>query len=204
MRGESLVAGSGGDRRSRGRRGARPVPPARRATVVSATRGCSFAEPTGEFAAQPGTIGRSARRFVRGHIPVSANPRACMFDVLETAGTELLARPYRERRAILEDLFARDTLAAPLTLCPASSDRATALDWLDPAWGTASIEGVVVKGTGQSYQAGKRGWVKVRNMMNPAYPYAARHRFARSLPVPPDGRGKGKGKESSLLATLKL
>ncbi|WP_369252058.1 ATP-dependent DNA ligase [Streptomyces sp. R41] len=87
---------------------------------------------------------------------------AWLFDVLEVAGAVLVARPYRERRAVLEDLFARDVLTAPFTLCPATTDRATAVDWLDPAWGTVGIEGVVVKGTEQAYAMGKRGWVKVR------------------------------------------
>ncbi|MFE9112268.1 hypothetical protein ACFYN9_21980 [Streptomyces collinus] len=36
--------------------------------------------------------------------PESANPCAFVFDVLESGNTELLDRPYRERRAILEDL----------------------------------------------------------------------------------------------------
>ncbi|MFJ6930644.1 hypothetical protein ACIQUP_25480 [Streptomyces nigra] len=39
-----------------------------------------------------------------------------MFDVLEAGGKELLDRPYRERRAMLEDLFARDVLG-PRSSC---------------------------------------------------------------------------------------
>jgi ATP-dependent DNA ligase len=53
--------------------------------------------------------------------------------------------------------------AAPFVLCPATTDRATAEDWLDPAWGAAGIEGVVVKGLDQKYQPGRRGWIKVRS-----------------------------------------
>ncbi|MFE6097762.1 hypothetical protein ACFQ7M_38245 [Streptomyces massasporeus] len=86
-----------------------------------------------------------------------------MFDVLEVGGTELLRRPYVERRAVLEDLFTRDVLAAPFTLCPSTTDRATALDWLDPSWGAVGIEGVVLKGTAQPYLPGKRAWIKVRS-----------------------------------------
>ncbi|MFB8760568.1 ATP-dependent DNA ligase [Streptomyces nigra] len=86
-----------------------------------------------------------------------------MFDVLEVGGRELLDRPYRERRAMLEDLFARDVLGAPFTLCPATTDRATALEWLDPAWGEVGIEGVVVKGSEQRYLPGRRAWIKVRS-----------------------------------------
>ncbi|WP_078532519.1 ATP-dependent DNA ligase [Streptomyces hokutonensis] len=85
-----------------------------------------------------------------------------VFDVLQTGTTELLTRPYRERRAVLEGLFAREALTAPFTLCPSTANRATALDWLDPAWGAAGIEGVVVKGASQLYLPGRRAWIKVR------------------------------------------
>jgi ATP-dependent DNA ligase len=115
-----------------------------------------------------GELQRRARRRGRGAVQAAAERPAYLivFDVLEAGGTELLARPYRERRAILEDLFAREVLAAPFTLCPATGDRATALDWLDPAWGTVGIEGVVIKGGGQPYLPGRRAWIKVRNRMN--------------------------------------
>ncbi|MGQ4436641.1 MULTISPECIES: ATP-dependent DNA ligase [unclassified Streptomyces] len=49
-----------------------------------------------------------------------------VYDVLEAAGVEQLARPYRECRAVLEDPFARGVLGAPFTLCPSTSDRSTA------------------------------------------------------------------------------
>jgi len=71
----------------------------------------------------------------------SANSRASVFDLLEHAGTELLDRPYRERRATLDDLVAREILCAPFTLMPATPDRATALEWLDPSWGAVGVEG---------------------------------------------------------------
>ncbi|MFD5742594.1 hypothetical protein ACFXJM_37730 [Streptomyces massasporeus] len=86
-----------------------------------------------------------------------------VFEVLEVGGTKLLRRPYVERRAVLEDLFTRDVLAAPFTLCPSTTDRATALDWLDPSWGAVGIEGVVLKGTAQPYLPGKQAWIKVRS-----------------------------------------
>ncbi|MFF8932423.1 ATP-dependent DNA ligase [Streptomyces longwoodensis] len=86
-----------------------------------------------------------------------------VFDVLEAAGVELLDRPYWERRALLEDLFAREVLAGPFILCPATTDQATMLDWLDPAWGATGIEGVVLKGSEQKYLPGKRAWLKVRS-----------------------------------------
>ncbi|MFD1272407.1 hypothetical protein ACFQ51_12690 [Streptomyces kaempferi] len=64
-----------------------------------------------------------------------------------------------------EDLFARDVLGGPFTLCPATGDRATALAWLDPAWGAVGIEGVVPKGSEQRYLPGKRTWIRVRSRM---------------------------------------
>lgn len=111
-----------------------------------------------------GELQRRARRRGRGAAQAAKQLPAYLivFDVLESAGTELVARPYRERRAILVDLFDREVLTAPFVLCPATADRATALEWLDPAWGTAGIEGVVVKGSEQRYAMGKRGWLKVR------------------------------------------
>jgi ATP-dependent DNA ligase len=114
-----------------------------------------------------GELQRRARR--RGSSAVQAAVERpaylIVFDVLQLGDRELLARPYRERRAILEDLFAREVLAAPFTLCPATTDRAIALDWLDPAWGTAGIEGTVVKGSEQPCLPGKRAWIKVRSRL---------------------------------------
>ena len=111
-----------------------------------------------------GELQGRARRRGRSAIQAAEELPAYLivFDVLEVAGAELVSWPYRERRAALEDLFACDVLTAPFTLCPATTDRAIARDWLDPAWGTAGIEGVVVKGSEQVYAMGKRGWVKVR------------------------------------------
>ncbi|AYN43303.1 hypothetical protein D9753_35525 [Streptomyces dangxiongensis] len=49
-----------------------------------------------------------------------------------------------------------------MSLCPATTDRAAAGDWLHPAWGAAGVEGVIVKGRAQAYRPGRRGWIKVR------------------------------------------
>ncbi|MGW7334242.1 ATP-dependent DNA ligase, partial [Streptomyces sp. NPDC054840] len=51
------------------------------------------------------------------------------FDVLQLDGVELLARPYRERRARLEDLFTGHGLRAPWALCPMTTDLAKAREW---------------------------------------------------------------------------
>nr|WP_239106397.1 hypothetical protein [Streptomyces rubrogriseus] len=111
----------------------------------------------GELQARARRRGASARE-VAGARPV----HLIVFDVLETADSPLLDQPYSERRTLLEDLFADGVLAAPFVLCPATTDRATAADWLDPAWGAVGIEGVVVKGLTSRYTPGRRGWLKVR------------------------------------------
>ncbi len=100
-----------------------------------------------------GAGARQAARTTPAHLIV--------FDVLDTSDGPLLDEPYQVRRALLEELFAH-VLAAPFVLCPATTDRARAEDWLDPAWGAAGIEGVVVKGLSQKYQPARRGWIKVR------------------------------------------
>ncbi|MFD7303722.1 ATP-dependent DNA ligase [Streptomyces pharetrae] len=112
-----------------------------------------------------GELQRRARRRGRSAAQAAAEAPAYLivFDVLEADGTELLARPYRHRRAVLEERFARGDLTAPFTLCPNTLDRAMAQEWLDPAWGAAGIEGVMVKGQDQPYLPGRRAWVKVRS-----------------------------------------
>ncbi|MCI3155556.1 ATP-dependent DNA ligase [Streptomyces sp. GB4-14] len=101
-----------------------------------------------------GATARNAARTASAHLIV--------FDVLDTADGPLLDQPYQARRALLEGLFADGILGPPFALCPATTDRTTASDWLDPAWGAVGIEGVVVKGLAQTYQPGRRGWLKVR------------------------------------------
>lgn len=85
-----------------------------------------------------------------------------VFDVLEASSGQLLHPPYHERRTVLEGLFARDVLGPPFTLCPATTDRATALDLARSGLGDVGIEGVVVKGSKQRYLPGRRAWIKVR------------------------------------------
>ncbi|MFE9404857.1 hypothetical protein ACFYNY_24385 [Streptomyces sp. NPDC006530] len=51
--------------------------------------------------------------------------------VLVHAGADLTGWPYERRRAALEALFADHGLAAPLTLCPATTDTAVAAQWLE-------------------------------------------------------------------------
>lgn len=89
------------------------------------------------------------------------------FDLLQIGAEVLTGVPYRQRRARLEDLFARYELSAPWTLCPATTDPDTAAEWMAPEWGAAGIEGVVVKPASGRYRPGARGgpggWQKCRS-----------------------------------------
>ncbi|MGR4877854.1 hypothetical protein ACIPUC_00115 [Streptomyces sp. LARHCF249] len=80
----------------------------------------------------------------------------------EQDGTDLLARPYRERRRILEDLFDTHQLSPPWTLCPMTTDLAKAREWLETWTDVSGVEGILVKGMNQRYLPGSRAWYKIR------------------------------------------
>ncbi|MEV7581695.1 ATP-dependent DNA ligase [Streptomyces erythrochromogenes] len=84
------------------------------------------------------------------------------FDLLQQDGQELLARPYDERRAQLENLFAEHALTAPWTLVPQTTDLAKAREWLESWTDVSGVEGILVKPLNGRYQAGYRGWTKFR------------------------------------------
>lgn len=71
--------------------------------------------------------------------------------------------PYRERRRRLEVLFAARALSAPWTLCPMTTDPATAREWLEEWTDVSGVEGLVVKKMNQRYLPGSRGWTKIRS-----------------------------------------
>ncbi|WP_432101321.1 ATP-dependent DNA ligase [Streptomyces sp. WAC 04229] len=83
-----------------------------------------------------------------------------VFDLLRLEGTDLTPRPYQERRAMLEDLFAERGLTAPFTLCPSTTDPATARPWLE--WTTAGLEGLCFKRLTEPYRGGARAWGKYK------------------------------------------
>ncbi|MEV6809687.1 ATP-dependent DNA ligase [Streptomyces sp. NPDC051132] len=115
-----------------------------------------------------GELQRRARRRGRSAAQAAVEFPAYLmvFDVLEADGVDLLAHPYRHRRAVLEQRFAWGDLNTPFTLCPNTTDRTRAQEWLDPAWGAAGIEGVMAKGLEQPYLPGKRAWIKVRSYVS--------------------------------------
>jgi ATP-dependent DNA ligase len=84
------------------------------------------------------------------------------FDLLQLDGQELLHVPYGERRARLEQLFTDRSLSAPWTLCPETTEVATAHEWLASWTQVPGVEGLVIRGSGQRYLPGARALYKVR------------------------------------------
>ncbi|MFF7951782.1 ATP-dependent DNA ligase [Streptomyces griseorubiginosus] len=100
--------------------------------------------PTREF---PSTQGRD-----------SANRCASVFDLVHLGDTDLVSWSYARRRAALEGLFADAGLTAPFTLCPSTTDPATAREWL--TWASVGVEGLCFKRHDEPYRAGARTWTK--------------------------------------------
>lgn len=80
------------------------------------------------------------------------------FDLLHLDGDDLLDRPLCDRRALLEHLAGDRTIPGRITSSPDEAEAVLA-DAL-----AAGHEGVVVKGAGSPYEAGRRGkaWRKVK------------------------------------------
>lgn len=82
-----------------------------------------------------------------------------LFDLLSLGGDDFAGRPLSERRRALEAFF--ETLNEPkLKLSRATTDRATALRWLERSGG--ALDGVVAKRLDQPYKSGERAMVKVK------------------------------------------
>ena len=82
-----------------------------------------------------------------------------LFDLLSLDGKELAGKPLSERRAELEK-FVGSNGAPQLRLSPATSDRATALQWLARSGG--ALDGVIAKQLDEPYKPGERAMVKVK------------------------------------------
>ncbi|WP_264669567.1 ATP-dependent DNA ligase [Arthrobacter sp. VKM Ac-2550] len=82
------------------------------------------------------------------------------FDLLAVAGHDIRQEPLRDRRALLEELAKE--WSGPLELSPVTADPEKAVVWFRdlPATG---VEGLVIKGAGQSYDGGQRQWLKVKH-----------------------------------------
>ncbi|MFD8489440.1 ATP-dependent DNA ligase [Streptomyces sp. NPDC059712] len=83
-----------------------------------------------------------------------------VFDVLRLEGADLTPCSYARRRTALETLFAETPMTAPFTLCPSTTDPATARDWL--TWTSAGLEGLCFKRWSEPYRAGTRAWGKYK------------------------------------------
>src|SRR4029079_3973445 len=83
------------------------------------------------------------------------------FDVLAANGRDVMDKPQKERRAILEKLLAR--AKAPLYLTPVTRDRALPAEWLQRFEG-AGLDGVIAKPETAAYQPDKRAMLKVKHV----------------------------------------
>jgi bifunctional non-homologous end joining protein LigD len=79
-----------------------------------------------------------------------------IFDVLELDGAPTIARPYRERRALLDELGLG---AGPWFVAETFDDGAA----LFAAVCEQGLEGVVAKRRGQRYRPRERSWIKTKN-----------------------------------------
>lgn len=82
-----------------------------------------------------------------------------LFDILALGTEPLASKPLSDRRRALETFF--ETIDEPrLKLSPATTDRETALGWLERSGG--ALDGVVAKRLDQPYKSGERAMVKVK------------------------------------------
>ena len=82
------------------------------------------------------------------------------FDVLAVADTDLMAEPFRDRRAVLEAMSG--AFEAPIHLAPSTLDRGLARDWYERFEG-AGLDGLVAKPLDGVYQPNKRSQFKVKH-----------------------------------------
>jgi ATP-dependent DNA ligase len=105
------------------------------------------------------------------------------FDCLAVGKTMFGARPLVDRRAALEKLLAAEGEPS-LKLSPATTDRRTALRWLDRTGG--ALDGVIAKQLDQPYQPGERAMVKVKQRRTAdcvvgGFRYASKSKLVGSL-----------------------
>jgi ATP-dependent DNA ligase len=118
-----------------------------------------LATPDGlDFEALQGRIHPAASRvaMLSKQMPVSI----VFWDLLALGDESLLAVPFRERRARLEEVLKNAT--PPIHVTPLTHDRATAQDWFQRFEG-AGLDGVMAKSEEGTYEPGKRTMWKVKH-----------------------------------------
>jgi len=106
-----------------------------------------------------------------------------LFDILSFGDKDFSDRPLSERRAALEKFHA--SVDAPqLKLSPVTTDRDTALGWLERSGG--ALDGVIAKRLDQPYKSGERAMVKVKpertaDCVVGGFRYAEKHDLVGSL-----------------------
>ncbi|MFC4945406.1 ATP-dependent DNA ligase [Pseudonocardia sp. GCM10023141] len=82
------------------------------------------------------------------------------FDLLALGDEDLTERPFRERRALLEEALAN--AAPPVHLTPITDDHALATTWFEQFEG-AGLDGLIAKKPEQAYQPDKRVMTKIKH-----------------------------------------
>lgn len=82
------------------------------------------------------------------------------FDLLALGDDDLTGRPFRERRALLEQALA--DAKAPIHLTPATTDRERAAEWFTEFEG-AGLDGLVAKQLDGTYEPDKRTMAKIKH-----------------------------------------
>jgi ATP-dependent DNA ligase len=82
------------------------------------------------------------------------------FDLLALGEADYTERPFTERRAALEGVFAAVT--SPLHLTPATTDREVATGWFSQFEG-AGLDGLIAKPADVTYQPDKRVMLKIKH-----------------------------------------
>jgi ATP-dependent DNA ligase len=102
------------------------------------------------------TAPRNVRRLV-----AAAPASYAAFDLLAIGGLDLRTQRWTVRRGRLEQLAAG--WVPPLQLSPVTADLEEAREWFDVLPAALGVEGLVVKGAGSRYVAGRREWLKVKH-----------------------------------------
>ncbi len=84
-----------------------------------------------------------------------------VFDVLALDEDDLTARPFADRRAVLERIA--EAFSPPVHLAPATRDRDTAMRWFTEFEG-AGLDGLILKPLDQPYVSDKRTQLKLKHV----------------------------------------